>query len=177
MATILCCILLLISSISVFAESPSSTSSTTVVTTQDNAEINDSSILFTKTVTTVNTPLNESIQPLATTNWRVIVYTDGTLSVVNLTTNLAYNSHYSTNYVGYGYATSGSQVYGIQGILNVLGYNVSIDGLFGPQTYNAIVSFQTNYKSQLTVDGIAGPSTFNWGVFLLGPVSPAITTK
>jgi peptidoglycan hydrolase-like protein with peptidoglycan-binding domain len=38
------------------------------------------------------------------------------------------------------------------------GYPVSIDGLFGAKTEQAVVNFQK--KKQITVDGIVGPQTW-----------------
>jgi len=46
----------------------------------------------------------------------------------------------------------------IQTMLVELGYEISIDGKYGPQTTNAVKDFQR--RNNLTVDGIAGPITF-----------------
>jgi len=47
----------------------------------------------------------------------------------------------------------------LQEDLNILGYNLAVDGIFGPLTESAIKDFQT--KQGITVDGIVGPIT--WG--------------
>ncbi len=52
----------------------------------------------------------------------------------------------------------GNQVKLLQYLLIYNGYNLSPDGIFGTQTYNAIINFQQN--SGLTVDGIVGSNTW-----------------
>jgi len=47
----------------------------------------------------------------------------------------------------------------LQEDLNLLGYNLVVDGIFGPLTEAAVKDFQT--KQGITVDGIVGPIT--WG--------------
>ena len=47
----------------------------------------------------------------------------------------------------------------LQNLLNAKGYGLSVDGLSGNSTINAIKDFQI--KNGLSVDGIAGQSTFN----------------
>lgn len=47
----------------------------------------------------------------------------------------------------------------VQSLLNRIGYNAGpVDGIFGNQTYQAVVSFQRNYG--LAADGIVGPATW-----------------
>lgn len=54
---------------------------------------------------------------------------------------------------------SGDGVRAIQTLLSdKYGYTLTIDGVFGPQTTNAVRNFQDNYE--LNVDGIVGPSTW-----------------
>lgn len=48
----------------------------------------------------------------------------------------------------------------IQERLNSVGFNISTDGIFGTNTYNAIKVFQKNRN--LTQDGIVGPNTWSW---------------
>lgn len=53
----------------------------------------------------------------------------------------------------------GSDVMEIQALLNKIGYDVGpIDGMFGPQTRNAVMDFQEN--NELYMDGIIGESTY-----------------
>ncbi len=48
----------------------------------------------------------------------------------------------------------------IQERLNSVGFNISTDGIFGTNTYNAIKVFQKNRG--LTQDGIVGKNTWSW---------------
>lgn len=57
-----------------------------------------------------------------------------------------------------GIGNSGSDVRYLQENLNKAGYNLSVDGIFGPLTLNAVKDFQKT--SGLAVDGLAGPKTF-----------------
>ena len=52
---------------------------------------------------------------------------------------------------------SGQQVAFLQELLDELGYEVDIDGEFGPQTLEAVQSFQADYD--LDMDGVVGPKT------------------
>ncbi len=54
--------------------------------------------------------------------------------------------------------SNGSLTKYLQRILQVLGYEVSVDGIFGTSTHNAVVAFQNTY--QLTADGIVGGGTW-----------------
>lgn len=58
-------------------------------------------------------------------------------------------------YVRYG--SSGATVTTIQSTLRNLGYGVGVDGVFGPQTENAVIAFQRSRG--LLADGIVGPAT------------------
>lgn len=59
------------------------------------------------------------------------------------------------------YGSSGSEVTQIQQKLSSLGYyNGAIDGVYGTQTKNAVMSFQRDCG--LTVDGIAGTKTLTY---------------
>ena len=54
----------------------------------------------------------------------------------------------------------GASVKNLQQRLNALGYGwLSVDGAFGPRTYNAVRAFQRKHKG-LAVDGIVGPKTW-----------------
>ncbi|HID0815689.1 TPA: peptidoglycan recognition protein family protein [Clostridium botulinum] len=56
--------------------------------------------------------------------------------------------------------STGSAVTDLQNKLNSLGYNCGVaDGIFGTNTYNAVVAFQKDKK--LGVDGIVGTQTMN----------------
>lgn len=64
-------------------------------------------------------------------------------------------------YVGDGYTESGDAVKTVQRALNEKGFQAGTeDGLFGPNTKNAIKRFQ-QYKG-LSVDGIVGPNTWKY---------------
>ena len=53
----------------------------------------------------------------------------------------------------------GSDVQRVQNILNRAGYySGSIDGIYGPQTRDAVIAFQRDYG--LVADGIVGPNTY-----------------
>lgn len=66
------------------------------------------------------------------------------------------------------YGSSGPDVKLVQSVLNKIGYSAgTVDGFYGSQTYNAVITFQKN--NGLTPDGIVGPET--WGAlekYLLG---------
>lgn len=55
--------------------------------------------------------------------------------------------------------SNGSLTRYLQHMLNVLGYNVSVDGAFGDGTKNAVISFQNKYG--LAADGIVGSGTWS----------------
>ena len=68
---------------------------------------------------------------------------------------------------------SGSQgnfVYLLQFILNQYGYNLSVDGIFGSRTLNAVRDFQRN--NSLSVDGLVGTNT--WRTLLTLPPYPLL---
>ncbi|WP_416731864.1 peptidoglycan-binding domain-containing protein [Fictibacillus sp. JL2B1089] len=54
---------------------------------------------------------------------------------------------------------TGQRVRDLQNKLKRAGYSLAADGVYGPNTENAVRSFQRKYN--LTVDGIAGPNTLN----------------
>ncbi len=54
---------------------------------------------------------------------------------------------------------SGNFVNILQYLLNEYGYDLSVDGIFGGNTYQAVLNFQRN--NNLTADGIVGPNTWN----------------
>ncbi|NJM70458.1 MAG: peptidoglycan-binding protein [Scytonema sp. RU_4_4] len=53
--------------------------------------------------------------------------------------------------------STGEHVEHLQHDLSLLGYELKIDGIFGPATENAVKKFQQD--NNLTVDGIVGPQT------------------
>lgn len=55
--------------------------------------------------------------------------------------------------------SSGSDVKKLQELLKASGYNISVDGIYGSQTQNAVTQYQKSNK--LAVDGIVGNQT--WG--------------
>ena len=61
-------------------------------------------------------------------------------------------------------------VYLLQFILNQYGYNLSVDGIFGSNTLNAVRDFQRN--NSLSVDGLVGTNT--WRTLLNLPPYPLL---
>jgi len=57
-----------------------------------------------------------------------------------------------------GIGSSGDAVFAVQRLINKFGYNISVDGIFGAKTNQAVKDFQTKYGLQ--VDGIVGPETW-----------------
>lgn len=55
--------------------------------------------------------------------------------------------------------STGQDVWELQNKLRQAGYNISVDGIFGPETERAVRDFQTKYG--LSVDGVVGQQT--WG--------------
>lgn len=55
------------------------------------------------------------------------------------------------------HVTYSEQARQVQQILKDLGYSVTVDGLYGPVTVQAVLSFQR--ANHLTEDGIVGPTT------------------
>lgn len=92
--------------------------------------------------------------------------------------------HGVCNYLGVSYLSrdnlnnypllrSGSQgnfVYLLQFILNQYGYNLTVDGIFGSRTLNAVRDFQRN--NSLSVDGLVGTNT--WRTLLTLPPYPLL---
>ena len=92
--------------------------------------------------------------------------------------------HGVCNYLGVSYLSrdnlnnypllrSGSQgnfVYLLQFILNEYGYNLTVDGIFGSRTLNAVRDFQRN--NSLSVDGLVGANT--WRTLLTLPPYPLL---
>ena len=64
----------------------------------------------------------------------------------------------------------GNFVYLLQFILNQYGYNLSVDGIFGSRTLNAVRDFQQN--NSLNVDGLVGTNT--WRTLLTLPPYPLL---
>lgn len=61
-------------------------------------------------------------------------------------------------------------VFLLQFILNQYGAGISVDGIFGAKTENAVRTFQQN--NGLTVDGVVGPNT--WKILLVLPPYPTL---
>jgi murein L,D-transpeptidase YcbB/YkuD len=118
------------------------TTETSLNSTQSNVKLMasgyDSSYIQSITFTSIN-------QPWATL---IVEFTYGNYMV-----------EVNNTYVGYNNITSGKQVSALQGLLWKLGYNISIDNYFGPQTRAAVIDFQK--KHGLAVDGITGPNTWH----------------
>jgi N-acetyl-anhydromuramyl-L-alanine amidase AmpD len=64
-----------------------------------------------------------------------------------------------------------SMVRRIQEHLDILGYSILTDGVFGPQTDKAIRAFQASYG--LKQDGICGPATENKLLYAVSTVEPS----
>ena len=52
---------------------------------------------------------------------------------------------------------TGEEVKRVQTLLNRAGCTLKVDGVFGADTYNAVISFQAVHN--LTIDGVVGPKT------------------
>ena len=70
-----------------------------------------------------------------------------------------------------GYGSRGNEVNDLQRRLNQSGYNIAVDGKFGPETQNAVKQYQQ--KMGLKVDGIVGNNT--WGKLLNNNVTNKVT--
>jgi len=57
------------------------------------------------------------------------------------------------------FGSTGSAVRAVQQNLNVFGYGLAVDGIFGSKTQAAVKNFQFHHG--LVVDGIVGPRTWN----------------
>ncbi|MDO4567153.1 MAG: peptidoglycan-binding domain-containing protein [Oscillospiraceae bacterium] len=74
------------------------------------------------------------------------------------------------HYVGYGHTTTGDRVSVVQRLLTLYHEDnptvscdpLGVDGIFGDNTYNAVIAFQTH--KGLSVDGVVGGAT--WGALL-----------
>lgn len=71
------------------------------------------------------------------------------------------------------YGSKGSEVSELQNTLNQNGYNLSVDGIFGKNTLNAVKDYQQ--KQGLSVDGIVGTQT--WGALGGNKTSSSPTTQ
>jgi len=56
------------------------------------------------------------------------------------------------------YLERGTDVKEVQQALNIVGYNLATDGIYGPNTKSAVLDFQQKYN-QLLNDGVYGPNT------------------
>ena len=59
---------------------------------------------------------------------------------------------------------TGPEVYAIQHLLRSHGYNLTVDGIFGPETRQQVMNFQL--AKGLSTDGIVGPQT--WTALIMG---------
>lgn len=74
----------------------------------------------------------------------------------------------------YSAGAHGADVMKIQTALQLAGFPVgAVDGLFGPQTKNAVQSFQSAHG--LVIDGIVGPNT--WSALMVGVPAAASQPK
>lgn len=72
----------------------------------------------------------------------------------------------TSNVVGYGYYQTGYRVRSAQYLLREHGYNIDMDGSYGPKTQAIVKSFQKLHK--LSVDGFVEPKT--WRELVNGPI-------
>lgn len=71
----------------------------------------------------------------------------------------------ASTYRQVGYGSTGSAVNKLQSVLNEHGYDLAVDGIFGPKTRDAVRDYQK--KNGLKLDGIVGKET--WGSLLAQP--------
>ena len=88
-----------------------------------------------------------------------VVFALSTLFFIN------FNEHIQVQAAVYSWGSTGETVRIIQDKLKRWGYlNGNVDGIFGSQTYNAVIKFQQ--KNNLVVDGIVGKNTLEaLGIF------------
>lgn len=53
---------------------------------------------------------------------------------------------------------TGTEVMQLQRALNRAGCDLTVDGIFGNDTYNAVLAYQATHG--LTIDGVVGPNTW-----------------
>lgn len=71
------------------------------------------------------------------------------------------------------YGSQGNDVKDLQRILNKNGYSLSVDGIFGAKTRDAVKDYQS--KNRLTIDGIVGDDTWaRLGTLYTGKATPTI---
>ena len=70
------------------------------------------------------------------------------------------------------YGSQGSDVTELQKLLNNNGYNLTVDGIYGTNTQDAVKDYQK--KNNLTVDGVVGENT--WSILTQANNTPAETT-
>ncbi len=91
--------------------------------------------------------------------------------------SISINSENNTPYPGYSITYKpnnyDANVEKIQTQLNTLGYKVTVDGYFGPQTLAAVKDFQT--KNGLASDGVVGIKT--WEALFNKKLAPQTTTQ
>ncbi|MEZ0089483.1 peptidoglycan-binding protein [Streptacidiphilus sp. EB129] len=98
----------------------------------------------------------------------------GTASTASAMTNSSDCGYYSTSEPQLSINDSGASVKALQCELNTSMANtsLSVDGVFGSNTYNAVIKFQG--CAHLAKDGIVGPKTWQqldwWSVYGGGPI-------
>lgn len=96
---------------------------------------------------------------------KLTLKSDGrTLVCQNVSKNTVFTCDYRNSYAGYNCGTRDS-IGCCQGLMNCNGAALAVDGIFGPNTYNAVLMFQQSNPS-LVNDGIAGPKTFALAILL-----------
>ena len=82
-----------------------------------------------------------------------------TIFFISNISNAYYTSNYKEPTITLKVNARGENVKWLQDILNHNGYSLTVDGIFGKNTLNAVKSFQT--KTNIMVDGVVGTQTRN----------------
>lgn len=175
-------VVVLVSSVPVFAQSTNSTSNQSYQQVSKNQSVDDKrgnsvTIKFSVPVKSESSGIHNNVYYNET--WDLTEYDSGTLICRDETRAVTYECNWKNSCVGDGYSNSQDEVGCLQGLLDKLGAGLAGDGIWGPATRYAVTTFQRANSNRLSVDGIAGPQTFNWLVFraFASKPSPSIIVK
>lgn len=92
---------------------------------------------------------------------RILIFIMFFITIFSITniSNAYYSSNYNEPNVLLKINSKGEGVKWLQDMLNHNGYSLTVDGIFGNNTLNAVKSFQS--KTNITIDGIVGIQTRN----------------